>query len=194
MTRIYILNGHPAEISLSKELSLTYARSAKANGHEVRISHLHDLTFDMDYGFAGYAQTKPLEPDLETFVSQLKWSEHFVLTTPMWWGGMPGKLKGLFDRALLPGTAFDPRNTKMGLPAPLLQGRSGRVFMTSDTPKWAMSLMYNNAMLRQTERQILGFIGLKPVKISFFAPASQPKPKAVAGWLAQTQKLAAKAA
>lgn len=194
MTRIYILNGHPAETSLSKELSLTYARTAESSGHEVRLTHLHDMQFDIDYGFAGYSQTKPLEPDLESFVKNLNWCEHFVMAAPMWWGGVPAKLKGVFDRALLPGQAFDPRNTKMGMPAPLLTGRSGRVFITADTPGWLMSLLYRNAMVRQIEAQILGFIGLKPVKTSFIAPASQPKPKAVERWLRKTQKLAENAA
>lgn len=194
MTKIYVLNGHPAEASLSKQLSNTYARAAEANGHEVRLSHLHDMQFDIDYGFAGYAQTKPLEPDLEEFMGHLQWCDHFVLATPMWWGGLPGKLKGLFDRALLPGTAFDPRNTKMGMPAPLLKGRSGRVFVTSDTPGWALSLLYKRAMLNQIERQILGFIGMKPVKTTYFAPASHPKPNAVDGWLQKARKLGTKAA
>ncbi|MEP2717683.1 NAD(P)H-dependent oxidoreductase [Pseudophaeobacter sp.] len=195
MTRIYILNGHPAETSLSKALSLAYARSAEANGHEVRISHLFDLDFDADYGFAGYRETKPLEPDLEGFMANLEWCEHFVLSTPMWWGGLPGKLKGLFDRALLPGTAFDPRNPNMiGMPAPLLKGRSSRVFVTSDTPGWAFSMFYKKAMPRQIKDQILGFVGLKPVKTTLLAPASHPKPKTVARWLSQAETLAAKAA
>lgn len=194
MTRIFILNGHPAETSLNKSLSLAYARTAEENGHEVRILHLHDLDFDIDYGFAGYSDVKPLEPDLQRFFSNLEWCEHFVMTTPMWWGGLPGKLKGLFDRALLPGKAFDTHNTKMGMPAPMLKGRSGRVIVTADTPKFLMWLLYGNAMLRQTERQILGFIGLKPVKTTFLAPASHAKPKAVNRWLGQVQKLAAKAA
>jgi putative NADPH-quinone reductase len=194
MTRIFILNGHPAETSLSKELSLTYSRAAEGSGHELRLSHLNDLQFDIDYGFAGYNQIKPLEPDLEGFMRDLDWCEHFVLTTPMWWGGLPAKLKGLFDRALLPGTAFDPRNTKMGVPAPLLKGRSGRVFVTADTPGWALSLFYKKAMINQIERQILGFIGLKPVRTTYFAPASHPKQKSVGGWLRKTQKLGAKAA
>lgn len=195
MTRIFVLNGHPAETSLSKELSLTYARTAEANGHELRVTHLQEMQFDSDYGFSGYSQTKPLEPDLEAFVANLQWCEHFVLTTPMWWGGMPSKLKGLFDRALLPGQAFDPRNTNaMGLPAPLLKGRSARVFVTSDTPGWAFSLFYKKAMPRQIKNQILGFIGLKPVKTTLLAPASHPKPQTVARWLSQAEALGAKAA
>ena len=40
--RIFILNGHPAEVSLSKKLAETYADAAIAAGHEVRITHLND--------------------------------------------------------------------------------------------------------------------------------------------------------
>ena len=44
---------------------------------------------------------------------------------------MPAKLKGLFDRALLPGRAFDTRDTDwMGMPTPMLSGRTGRVIVT----------------------------------------------------------------
>ncbi|MDN3719732.1 NAD(P)H-dependent oxidoreductase [Roseibium salinum] len=34
------------------------------------------------------------------------WCEHFVVVHPLWWGGLPAKLKGVFDRILLPGMAF----------------------------------------------------------------------------------------
>ena len=62
--RIFVLNGHPAATSLTRTMAQTYAAAAQKAGHEVRITHLHDIDFDMDYGFAGYAQHKPLEPCL----------------------------------------------------------------------------------------------------------------------------------
>ena len=93
--RIYILNGHPAESSLNRTLAETYAAAARDVGHEVRLTHLHGLAFDLDFGFGGYDNQKPLEPDLEQVLADIEWSEHVVLTTPMWWGGLPAKLKGL---------------------------------------------------------------------------------------------------
>ena len=99
--RIVILNGHPAAKSLSRRLAESYAKGAREAGHEVRVIHIRDLDFDSDFGFGGYVETKPLEPDLESVLSDLEWSEHLVLLTPMWWGGVPAKLKGLFDRLLL---------------------------------------------------------------------------------------------
>lgn len=187
--KIFVLNGHPAEESLNRTLAETYAQSAINAGHQVKLLHLSDLNFDPDYGFSGYVNQKPLEPELEEVLSAIEWSEHVVLTTPMWWGGLPAKLKGVFDRALLPGRAFSTRETNwMGLPAPMLEGRTGRVFITSDTPGWFMRWHYHNALLRQLKDQIFGFVGIKLSKIIHFSGASHPKAGLVDKWISDVRK------
>ena len=195
--RIFILNGHPAETSLNRALAETYADAARNAGHDVRLTHLSELSFDPDFGMGseGYRNFKPLEPGLETVLSDMEWAEHIVMTTPMWWGGLPAKLKGLLDRALIPGRTFDTRNTTMlGLPAPLLGGRTGRVIMTSDTPGWLMAWIYRNALLRQIRAQIFGFIGVTPTRITHFSGASEVKPKVVSKWLDKVRAFGAAAA
>ncbi|MEM0988065.1 MAG: NAD(P)H-dependent oxidoreductase [Pseudomonadota bacterium] len=193
--RIFILNGHPGATSLSRGLAEAYAAAASAAGHDVRLTHLHDLSFDLDFEFGGYRNIKPLEPGLEAFLGDLDWAQHVVVLSPMWWGGLPAKLKGLFDRALLPGRAFDTRNTtRAGLPAPMMTGRTGRVVVTSDTPGWFMRLFYANAMIRQLRDQILGFIGIKPAKVMYLAGASHPKEGMVQRWMQLMGNLGAEAA
>ena len=193
--RIFILDGHPAAMSLSRTFAETYAQAAADAGHEVRQLHLHDVQFDPDYEFGGYGNWKPLEPALEQVIEHLKWSEHLVLTMPMWWGGMPAKLKGLIDRAFLPGITFDTRSTTwIGMPLPLMTGRSARVIVTSDTPGWFLRLRYRNAILHQLRGQVFGFVGIKPTRFTYFSGASQPKDGAVAQWSAKVQTLGTKAA
>ncbi len=193
--RIYILNGHPAETSLTGAVVQSYAQAAQKAGHDVRVTNLCDLEFDPDYGFGGYANQKPLEPDLERVLTDIEWSEHVVVATPMWWGGLPAKLKGVFDRAFLPGRTFDTHTTtKLGLPAPLLRGRTGRVLLLSDTPSWFFRLVYRNAMVVQIQQQILEFVGIKPVKVTQFTGASRPKAGAVEKWIRQAAKIGAQAA
>lgn len=193
--RIYVLNGHPAESSLNRSLAEAYAEAARDAGHEVRVTHLHDLTFDPDYEYGGYENHKPLEPGLERVLEDIQWSEHLVLTTPMWWGGLPAKLKGLFDRAFLPGRTFSTRDTNwLGLPAPMLGGRTGRVIVTSDTPGWFLHWVYRNAMLRQLRDQILGFVGIRPARITHFSGASHPKAGAVERWTQKMREIGALAA
>jgi len=113
----------------------------------------------------------------------------------MWWGGLPAKLKGLFDRSLLPGRAFNTRETNwMGLPKPMLAGRTGRVIITSDTPGWFMRWVYSDALLRQLRNQIFGFVGIKLKKIIYFSGASAPKKGAVETWIAEVKRKGAVAA
>lgn len=193
--RIYILNGHPAAKSLSKSFSETYAKAATAAGHEVRLQDISALSFDMDFERAGYGDVKPLEPDLERVLSDLEWAEHVVIFTPMWWGSLPAKLKGLFDRAFLPGRTFDTRNpNRLGMPAPMLSGRTGRVVLTSDTPTWFLWLAYRNPVASTLKGHILGFVGIKPVRVTQFAGATEAKPKQVSGWLKKVTELGAKGA
>ena len=192
--RIFILNGHPGPSSITRQAMKRYASAAQMAGHEVRLSHLSDLTFDPDRGKAGYDDPKPLEPVLEEALGNLEWCTHFVLAFPLWWGGFPAKLKGWLDRVLLNGRVFTTRETTpLGLPAPLLKGRTARVLITSDTPRSFMWLVYGDAVLRQLRRQILGFVGFKPVKITFFAPASHPMPGAVDKLLVHMDRLGADA-
>lgn len=192
--RIFILNGHPAETSLNRAFAETYAKAARAAGHDVRVAHLHDLDFDADFGFAGYKTIKPLEPGLEEVLENIEWSEHVVLTTPMWWGGVPGKLKGLFDRVLLPGRTFDTHVPAGKMPKPMLTGRTGRVIVTADTPKFLLSLMYRNAMVNQLKGQVFKFVGITPTKITYLAGASHPKEGSVARWMRKISAYGAAAA
>lgn len=188
--RVFILNGHPGPSSITRQAMDRYAAAAQEAGHEVRLCQLHDIAFDPDRGKAGYENAKPLEPVLQEALDNLEWCSHFVLAFPLWWGGFPAKLKGWIDRVLVLGRTFTTEETTpMGLPAPLLKGRSARVLITSDTPRSFMWLVYGDAILKQLKGQILGFVGFKPVKITFFAPASDTKPGAVEKLLAQMDQL-----
>lgn len=193
--KVLVLDAHPVDDTLNRHLALGYADAAKEAGHDVRLIKLSDMEFDPDFGQTHYSQTKPLEEDLEQFMLSIEWCDHFVMTVPMWWGGFPAKTKALFDRALMAGRAFDTRNRNfLGLPAPMLTGKSGRVLVTSDTPKVFQTLVYGNAFQNQIRKQILSFVGIKPAKFTWFAAAGKPKTGAVANWLNQTQKLGRAAA
>jgi len=192
--RIFVMNGHPAQTSLSRSFAEAYIETAQEAGHDVRAKHLCDMDFDANHEVGGYASNKPLEPILEEVLSDLEWCEHLVLCAPMWWGSVPAKLKGLFDRAFVPGRTFSTRETTpLGLPKPLLTGRTARVILTADTPGYFLALAYGNAIKRQIKGQILGFVGFKPVRFLYAAPASDPSPEQVKGWIAQVRRCAQQA-
>jgi len=167
--KILVLDGHPAGESFCGALAARYADAARQKGHEVRVVRLADLSFDPDFGSASFKTVKPLEADLEAFWTELEWCEHFVMAHPLWWGGLPAKLKGLIDRVLLPGKAFKYVPGK-AIPAKLLAGRTSEVLVTADTPGWVFRFLYGLAVKKQTKMQILDFCGLKMKNYAWFAP------------------------
>jgi NAD(P)H dehydrogenase (quinone) len=192
--KILILNLHPAAQSLNRALAESYAQAARQAGYDSRTVHLHDMDFDMDFGQAGFKGAKALEPDLETFMSHLEWAEHLLITTPMWWGGLPAKAKALFDRAFLPGRTFDTRIKKLGLPKPLLTGRTARLILTSDTPQWYFRWAMGSPMKRQVTRQILRYVGIGPTAFTHFSPVESSTDALRQKWLEQVATLGRKAA
>ena len=154
------------------------------------------MQFDMDYGQSGYKDPKPLEPDSwQPFWKIWSGQSMWWMASPLWWGAVPAKLKAVFDRALLPGRAFDTRKVNVfGLPAPMLAGKTARVLLTSDTPALLLRLFYGNAVKKFISRQILGFVGIKPTRFTTFAPATAAPEAKVKSWLRTAGILGGKAA
>ena len=165
---VFILEGHPHPNSFSNALALATKTGAVAAGHEVRHLALSDLVFDMNL-IDHDPNNHPFEPDLEVVWDAFLWANHVIVIHPLWWGGAPAKLKGLFDRVLRPRHAFEYEKGKP-LPKGLLKGRSAEVMITSDTPTWFFHLVYRYAWPSIMRRQILGFCGLKVGRIRNFGP------------------------
>lgn len=184
MRRVLVIDGHPAERSLSRALAEAYAEGAAEAGAQVRLLHLSAMRFDPDFAATGYKDQPPLEPDLLRFLEDFEWAEHVALVCPLWWGGAPAKLKGLLDRALLPGRAFDPRDPDwLTMPRKLMTGRSAYLMVTSDTPDPFFALVYGWGFRRLMARQVFGFIGVRPMRWRNLAIARRASPGRVAGWI-----------
>jgi len=186
--KIFVLNGHPRQDCFCKAIADHYADVSSQTGYETRQLNLADMKFNISLD-GGYRDLQPLEPDLEAFWQHIEWCDHFVMVHPLWWGGMPAKLKGVFDRSFLPGKAFDPSKGS-GFPEKLLKGRSARVIITSDTPKWYFNWGYSAAAFKQTGRQILGYCGFKPVSFTMFSPIQNSTDKQRVAWLKQVAAMA----
>jgi NAD(P)H dehydrogenase (quinone) len=139
---VLIILGHPAQTSFGQSIAQRYQTEAQSVGHSVQTIELERLQFDPILHL-GYKGEQALEPDLVQAQSQMKWADEIVLVFPIWWGGMPALLKGFLDRTLLPGFAFKYEPAGKGLEA-LLKGRTARVIMTMDTPRWIDRWLYGS--------------------------------------------------
>jgi NAD(P)H dehydrogenase (quinone) len=161
--KIFVLLGHPDEDSFNATLANEYGRGAEEAGHEVRRMNLGDMSFDPVLHH-GYRSIQELEPDLKMFQENVKWADHFVVFYPSWWSTMPALLKGIFDRAWLPGFAYHFTGDYSW--DKLLKGKTARVVVTSDTIRFAQWLLVGDTT-NEIARGILGFAGFK-VKVKKF--------------------------
>ncbi|KND49123.1 MAG: NADPH-dependent FMN reductase [Parcubacteria bacterium C7867-003] len=154
--KVFILAGHPDTESMCCDLADAYAKGAIASGNEVRRTDLGAMDFDPIL-HKGYKVIQELEPDLKKFQEDVRWCDHFVIVYPSWWSTMPALLKGLFDRAWLPGFAFKFLSSGIGWKK-LLKGKTARVFITSDShPLIARFLQGDNT--NEIQDGILWFAG-----------------------------------
>tara|TARA_B100000809_G_C15139054_1_gene532086 strand:- start:6979 stop:7557 length:579 start_codon:yes stop_codon:yes gene_type:complete len=168
MKHILIINGHPDKHSYNYALSEAYqngAAKAKANIDSINIA---DLDFNPNLKY-GYRQRTELEPDLKDAIAKIKKADHLVWFFPLWWAGVPALTKGFIDRTFLPGIMFDFEEGKTA-PIGLLKGKTARVVITTDTPKWYDSLVMKRPILKQFKKGTLQYCGIGPVKVTYVSP------------------------
>ena len=188
---ILVILGHPDINSFCGSLAKAYIDSARANGSEIRELQLGELKFDPIL-WEGYKKIQELEPDLAKAQELIQWSNHIVFVYPNWWGTMPALMKGFFDRVLLPGFAFKYRKDSP-LWDKLLSGRTAHLMVTMDTPPWYYRWIYHRPGHNEMKRTILGFCGIKVVKITEFALIKGSNQQQREKWITVAKDLGSKA-
>lgn len=185
--RIYVLFAHPELDSFNGHLADAYCSAATRRGDEVRRQNLFELKFDPILRH-GYRRVQPIENDLISAQANLDWCQHFALFYPVWWGNVPGLLKGFFDRALYSEITYrydvtDPSWSK------LLAGRSADVVTTSDAPAAWLRRQYRDSDINAVCRATLEFCGMKPVRVTRVAGVKDLSPGERERWLLRVTKL-----
>jgi NAD(P)H dehydrogenase (quinone) len=190
---IVMIDGHPDSGRLVSALMDLYEAALSAAlpaASTVTRFALRDLRFDPVL-HRGYTGVQALEPDLERLLAAIEAADHLMIGFPLWWGAEPALVKGLLDRALLPGRAFRYHTDDL-LWDRLLSGRSADLMVTMDTPPWYLRLVYGDAVITRWKRQVLGFVGCKPVRVFRFGPTKLGNAeKKFAGWARKLQRAAA---
>jgi putative NADPH-quinone reductase/1,4-dihydroxy-2-naphthoate octaprenyltransferase len=176
-----VVLGHPRKDSLCGALADAYAAGAEEAGVQLRRLDVAEMTFNPNV-IAGSPRNQTIEPSINEAIELVRWADHIVFVFPTWWGTMPAALKGLLDRVLLPGFAFEEHEDGPGW-AKLLTGKSGHLLTTMDTPPWVYRLIYKSPGLNGIALATLGFCGIAPVRRSIFGPVKGSDPQHRAQWL-----------
>lgn len=193
--KVFILLGHPDKSGMCGKLADAYETGAREGGHEVQRMNLGEMQFDPIL-HKGYRAMQELEPDLKLFQERVQWADHFVIIYPVWWVGMPALLKGLFDRAWLPGSAFRYIKMQGGKRTyfwhRLYRGKTARTILTSGTPPWLVSFLPGNVN-SQLKWGILWFAGFR-VRSLWLGPSENVPDAKCNAWCERVHSLGKRAA
>jgi NAD(P)H dehydrogenase (quinone) len=189
---ILLILGHPSEQSFCKALLDVYQTGAESVGANCRSLYIGNLNFNVSLA-DGYknGEIMELEQDLVEAQALIQWADHIVMAYPNWWGFMPAVTKGFIDRVFLPGFAFKNHSGKL-FPEQLLKGKSIRLLVTMDTPKWWFYLVYRASQYQILKNIVFGYVGFDPIKFSTFGFIRKSTPARRIKWLHQVENLGKK--
>ncbi len=185
MSRIVIVVGHSRQGTLCEALGQSYANGARAAGHDVDLFVLSKMTFDPILR-EGYEHIQPLEPDLAAARTAIYAADHLVFVFPLWLGDMPAILKGFLERFLQP-DLVDP--AKQQAFVPLLKGKSARIIVTMGMPGLIYRWYFGPHALRILSGNILGFVGVAPIRNTIFGRVANVTAEVRRRWLAEVEAL-----
>ncbi len=182
--RILVILGHPAPASLNQALAEAYAEGARKAGAEVVV--IQPATFAMD-ALADPRTVAQLEPDLVAAQDLIRAADHIAFVYPLWWGAAPVPLKAFIDRAFITGFAF--RYNEKGLPQKLLTGRTARIVLTMDGPRWFHRWMYRNSGVTWLRWATLWFSGIRTVGMTPVDKVRTSSPERLAKQIEQVRRM-----
>lgn len=188
-TNILLILGHPSKNSFNKVLLDAYQKGAESTGAHCKTIYISDLDFDVNLA-DGYKTGKANEPEQDLVATQklFQWADHVVFAFPNWWGFMPAITKGFIDRLFLPGFAFKNHSGK-NFPEQLLKGKSMRVLVTMDTPKFWFYLVHRASLYLILKKVVFGYVGFKPINFSTFGFIRKSTDEQRKKWLIKVERL-----
>jgi putative NADPH-quinone reductase len=167
--RIVVVQGHPdtTDRHLCHALADVYAEGARQGGHEVRHVAVAELDFPL-LRSARVWQGTDVIPDIEEAQKHIAWADHLVILYPLWLGTMPAILKAFMEQLFRPGFAFSREESSGAMGRKLLTGKSARVIVTMGMPAFFYRWFFRAHSLKSLERNILKFVGIRPVRTTLF--------------------------
>ena len=187
--RILLIQGHPdgSKRHLCHALEDAYAAGATDAGHRVRRVNVARLDFPILRTQADW-DTGTAPPGLEAVQADILWAQHLVLFFPLWLGGIPAYFKGFLEQVARPGFAFTEKDgNPFGRKG--LKGRSARVVVTMGMPAIVYRWYFRASGVKSLERNILGFVGIAPVRETLVGQVGQLAPQEADQWFQRLRRL-----
>jgi putative NADPH-quinone reductase len=189
--RVLIIQGHPDSSSLhfGHALAEAYAEGALAGGREVKHIAVAQLQFPLLHSKADW-DAGPCPPELLPAQESIRWADHIFIIYPLWLGSMPAVLKAFFEQIFRPEFTLD-RNGGRTAWGSLLKGRTARIVVTMGMPAVIYRWFFMAHSLRSLKRNILSFVGIRPVRTTVIGQVEAAGDERRAAWLREMRYLGA---
>ena len=173
--RIVVIDGHPDpdRARLIHALADRYAKGALSWEHEVRRIDLATTEIPILRSRDEWTRRQPL-PAIVDAQASIAWADHIVFLYPLWLGDMPALLKAFLEQVMRPGFAL---NDQASLGGGLLRGKSATVVVTMGMPAAFYALWFRSHSVKSLERNILRFVGIRPVHHILYGAVEQDAAK-----------------
>lgn len=186
---ILVIQGHPdSKEHLGHALATAYLEAARQAGHNVRMLAVADLTFPVLLSRHDWEHGEPA-PDILRAQEDIQWATHLVFFYPLWLGDMPALLKAFLEQVARPSFVSFTGGDK----AAALKGKSARIVVTMGMPGFVYRGFFMAHSLKSFKRNILRFIGIKPVRTTVFGMVEGAGEQRINRWLVRMQDMGRKA-
>jgi NAD(P)H dehydrogenase (quinone) len=121
---VFIVHCHPEAQSFNAAMTRTASAFFQATGDRVAVSDLYQMEFDPVSGRHNFTTTKDphyykqqmeelhasehqgFAADIEAELAKLERCDLLILQFPLWWFGLPARLKGWVDRVMVMGRVY----------------------------------------------------------------------------------------
>ncbi len=175
---------HPNPKSFCHAIKETVVETAEKLGHEVQVRDLYALNFDPVLAPEDFEAMQKGAPraDVQAEQEAVTWADHITFIYPIWWTGLPARMKGYIDRVFSYGFAYSygPK----GQLDQKLKDKTTVVINTNGMPAkmYTKNGMYDS-MKQTTDEGIFHFCGINVLDHIFFGGVPAVSDDARKGYL-----------
>jgi NAD(P)H dehydrogenase (quinone) len=185
-----IIYSHPNPKSFNYAIKETFANALKEKNHEVRVRDLYEINFDPVLKGSDFValQKGSVAPDVKTEQDNIKWADVITFVYPIWWTGLPARIKGYIDRVMTFGFAY--KIDAKGVTG-LLSDKKVYLFNTTGTPEeHYKNIGMLKSMNQTSDMGIFEFCGMKVIGHKYFCGVPSSSDEARKKWLEEVKKIA----
>lgn len=184
-----IIYAHPNPQSLNAQFKQTILASLQQKGNELVVRDLYELHFnpvlsleDMEGQLKGQ-----VADDVKTEQQYILWADCITFIYPIWWTGLPARMKGYIDRVFSYGFAY---RYDHGIQRGLLTGKQVVIINThGKSHEEYTAIGMDKALALTSDKGIYTYCGFEIKQHFFFDKADRANAETVEQWMTQIRSV-----